>query len=61
MEPLVPPPNANQSEAPALLAFLWVPFPFTVALMCGRIFMRLKMKIMGLDDQTMSVTWVSDL
>ncbi|KAL8687846.1 MAG: hypothetical protein Q9218_006091 [Villophora microphyllina] len=48
----------DTDRATSLLAILWTPFPLTVALICARLFVRLKSKILGLDDHAMVLAWM---
>lgn len=59
MEPLPGPLDENRNRAPALLAIFWTPYPFTVALICARLFVRLRIKNLGLDDYAMFLAWVA--
>ena len=52
------PPGGDQNRAPALLAVFWTPFPITVVLLCARLFVRLRLKNVGLDDCSMVLAWV---
>lgn len=61
MDPLPVPVDGDRNRGSALLAALWVPFPFTVALLSARFFVRLKFRNVGSDDYTMFASWVSDL
>ena len=59
MEPLPRPLDGDRNRAPALLALFWTPFPLTVALICARIFVRLRFKNLGMDDYAMLFAWVA--
>lgn len=58
MESLPPPSDGDRDRASALLAVYWVPFPFTFALISARIFVRTRIRSLGLDDYTMILAWV---
>lgn len=58
MGSLPSPSDGDQDRASALLAVYWVPFPFTFALICARIFVRCRTRSLGLDDYTMVLAWV---
>ena len=60
MEHLPIPPGGDQNRGPALLAAFWTPFPFTVALVCARFFVRVQLHNMGLDDYSMFLSWVRE-
>ena len=60
MEPLSAPADGNQNRAPALLAIFFVPFVFTVAVICARLFVRYRLRNLGLEDHAMFAAWVSE-
>ena len=58
MEPLPRPPDGNQNRASGLLAVFWAPYPITVILLAARLFVRLRLKNLGMDDYSMFLAWV---
>ena len=59
MEPLPRPSDGDRNRASALLALFWTLYPFTVALIFARLFVRLRIKNLGLDDYAMFLAWVA--
>lgn len=57
----VPPAGGDANRGPALLACIWTPFPFTVFLLGSRLYVRLKINGMGIDDYLMVISWVGDI
>ena len=49
----LPPPDGNVSRGAALLACIWTPFPFALVLLVTRIYVRVKINAMGIDDSLM--------
>lgn len=54
------PIDGDRNRVAVLLAIFWAPFPFTVVLTTTRLYVRLRLKNLGLDDYTMFAAWVSD-
>lgn len=59
MEPVPRPSGGNQNRASSVLAIYWVPYPILVILIAARIFVRVKIQSLGLDDFFMFLAWVS--
>nr|UZP47900.1 putative integral membrane protein [Cladonia uncialis subsp. uncialis] len=58
MEPLTIPPGGNEDRASAILAVFWAPYPFTFIVICARLFVRQRIKNLGLDDYAMFLSWI---
>ena len=58
-EVLARPSGGDQNRASAILATLWAPYPIVVILIAARIFVRVKIQSLGLDDFLMFLAWVS--
>ena len=54
------PTYPNVDRASSLFAIFWAPFPLTVLFLGARLFVRLRIRNVGLDDCAMLLAWVSD-
>ena len=52
------PADGNRDRGPALLFSFWIPFLFAIALVIGRLFVRMRLRNLGLDDYTMFASFV---
>ena len=52
------PLDRNQNRASIVLAVYWVPYPILVILIAARMFVRVKIRHLGLDDWFMFLAWV---
>lgn len=48
----------NDSRAVSLLTFIYIPFAFTIFILALRLYVRVQMRIHGIDDYLMVGTWV---
>ena len=58
MEAQPRPLDGNQNRASTILAVYWVPYPILVILIAARMFVRVKIQHLGLDDWFMFLAWV---
>ena len=58
MEAQPRPLDGNQNRASTLLTVYWVPYPILVILIAARLFVRVKIQHLGLDDYFMFLAWV---
>ena len=59
MEALPRPSGGDQNRASTILVVYWVPYPILTILIAARIFVRVKIRFLGLDDLLMFLAWVS--
>lgn len=58
MEAQPRPLDGDRNRASTVLAIYWAPYPFLVSLIAARMFVRVKMQHLGLDDWFMFLAWV---
>lgn len=58
MEAQPRPMDGNQNRAPTILVVYWVLYPILVTLIAARMFVRIKIQHLGLDDWFMFLAWV---
>ena len=52
------PLGGDQNRVSTILAIYWTPYPILVILIGARVFVRVKIQYLGLDDYFMLLAWV---
>lgn len=58
MEAQLRPLDGDQNRASTVLVIIWVPYPILVISIAARMFVRVKIQHLGLDDYVMFLAWV---